>query len=310
VKMSVFVEQPENHIGSLDMCALMGVSRYDTPISIFLKKKNKYKKNLDDSMFPIKMGRKLEPILLDLTQEYLKINIVSNGFNKRSHPEEPRFISVPDGFGVYKGEPAVIEMKSRATKNDKMDFYEIQTRWHMFVCQYEVGLLGILTGLRSFEIFEFKRNLDIEEEMKKRAYQFLEALEKNEIPDISDYPEIDLEALKHSKVELSSEVYEFDENDKSLFEQYFNLKADADKIEAEMGKIQAELMKKMYGFNEGRVDNFILTRKEYPAKPKIEVSLEFEEFLKKENVPYEIKKDKPIVRTRIFQKGEKNEPEN
>jgi len=308
--MSVFIEEPENHVSSLDMCALMGVSKYDTPISIFLKKKKKYKKNVDDNMFPIKMGRKLEPILLDLTHEYLQTTITSNKFNWRSHPQEPRFISVPDGFALYKGEPAVVEMKSRAGKNDKMDFYEIQTRWHMFVCQYEIGLLGILTGLRSFEIFEFKRNLDIEEEMKKRAYRFLEALEKNEIPELSDYPEIDLEALKKSKVEISSETYEFDENDKSLFEQYFNLKADADKIEAEMGKIQAELMKKMYGHNEGRVGNFILTRKEYPAKPKIEVSLEFENFLKKENVPYEIKKDKPIIRTRIFQKGDKNEPEN
>jgi len=308
--MSVFVEQPENHIGSLDMCALMGVSRYDTPISIFLKKKNKYKKNVDDSMFPIKMGRKLEPILLDLTHEYLQTAITSNNFNCRKHPEEPRFISVPDGFTIYKGEPAVIEMKSRASKNDKMDFYEIQTRWHMFVCQYEVGLLGILTGLRSFEIYEFRRDLEIEEEMKKRAYQFLEALEKNEIPEISAFPEIDLEALKHSKVELSSEVYEFEENDKSLFEQYFNLKAEADKIEAEMGRIQAELLKKMYGHNEGRVDKFVLTRKEYPAKPKIEVSLEFEDFLKKENIPFEIKRDKPIIRTRIIQKEVKNEPEN
>ncbi len=180
----------------------------------------------------------------------------------------------------------------------------------MFVCQYEIGLFGILTGLRSFEIFEFRRDPEIEEEMKKRAYQFLEALEKNEIPELSDYPEIDLEALKHSKVELSSEVYEFGENDKSLFEQYFNLKAEADNIEAEMGKIQAELLKQMYGHNEGRVDKFVLTRKEYPAKPKIEVSLEFEDLLKKENVPYEIKKDKPIIRTRIFQKGEKNEPES
>jgi len=288
----------------------MGVSRYDTPISIFLKKKNKYKKNVDDSIFPIKMGRKLEPILLDLTHEYLQTTITSNKFNWRIHPQEPRFISVPDGFALYKGEPAVVEMKSRAGKNDKMDFYEIQTRWHMFVCQYEVGLLGILTGLRSFEIFEFKRNLDIEEEMKKRAYQFLEALEKNEIPEISDYPEIDLEALKKSKVEISSETYEFEESDKSLFEQYFNLKADADKIEAEMGRIQAELLKKMYGHNEGRIENYILIRKEYPAKPKIEVSLEFEDFLKKENVPYEIKKDKPTARTRIFQKGEKNEPES
>jgi hypothetical protein len=308
--MSVFIEEPENHVSSLDMCALMGVSKYDTPISIFLKKKNKYKKNVDDSMFPIKMGRKLEPILLDLTHEYLQTTITSNKFNWRSHPAEPRFISVPDGFALYKGEPAVVEMKSRASKNDKMDFYEIQTRWHMFVCQYEVGLLGILTGLRSFEIFEFRRNPDIEEEMKKRAYQFLEALEKNEIPELSDYPEIDLEALKKSKVEISSEVYEFGENDKSLFEQYFNLKAEADKYKVEMDKIEAELLKRMYGFNEGRVDNFILTRKEYPAKPKIEVSLEFEDFLKKENVPYEIKKDKPIIRTRIFQKGEKNEPES
>ncbi len=120
--MSVFVEEPENHVSSLDMCALMGVSKYDTPISIFLKKKGKYKKNIDDNMFPIKMGRKLEPILLDLTHEYLQTAITSNNFNRRKHPEEPRFISVPDGFTIYKGEPAVIEMKSRASKNGKVDF--------------------------------------------------------------------------------------------------------------------------------------------------------------------------------------------
>lgn len=170
-------------ISSLDFCAIAGLSPYDSPISLFLKKQGKISREREET-FQMKLGKKMEKLHRELLHEK-GIVAISGDFNIRKHPQNEAFIAVPDGFCNYHDGVRVIENKTCLHGIIPQQFFETQLRWEMFVCQMN----GILTVLTPNDLFvcEYERDKEWEANAEKLATEFLQLLEKNELPSIDNY---------------------------------------------------------------------------------------------------------------------------
>ena len=269
-------------IGSLDITAIMGVSPYDTPISLYLKKKGKIPKKIEET-FQTKVGKKIEPLLREMAFEIYGISIKGNDFNMRACEDEPRFISVPDGFTLQNGEPIVCELKTRGYDNQKLDFYELQTRWHMMVCKQN-GLLVIMTGLHSLDIFELQRDLEIEGEMRQRAYYFLDCLENDRLPEEQFFSPITLEALK--KVKPEKETIELPPEKEDMFKVYFELSAKLKELEKQVDEAKQAIILSMFNYKKAVCGNYEAVITQVSRKPQLSVPVDYKEQLEKMNIEF------------------------
>lgn len=254
-------------ISSLDFCAIAGLSPYDSPISLFLKKQGKIPREREET-FQMKLGKKMEKLHRELLQER-GIVAVTGEFNLRKHPKNEAFIAVPDGFCNYKDGMRVLENKTCLHGVIYEKFFETQLRWEMFVCQCD-GLLTVLTP-NDLYVMEYNRDPEWEREAERMATQFLDLLEKNELPSIENYHPATLEALKkverplEEAVELSC-VYEH------MFKKIEDLNEEIKRNEEAIELLKSQLLASIGEYKEARCGSYKMKVIKYDRKPSITIS--------------------------------------
>lgn len=287
-------------ISSLDYTAIVGISPYDSPISLFLKKLGKIPKENPET-FQMKLGKKMEKLHRELLQER-GIVVVSGDFNLKKHPEYPEFISVPDGFCHYNDGLRVVENKTCLHKIYNLNFFETQLRWEMLVCQCN-GILSILTP-DELIIKEIDRDLEWEKQAIEIAKWFLNLLEKQEMPSMDNYHPATLEALK--KLERPYDRVELNEENLKIFDKIEKIEEHIKELEQEKDFLKSKLLLQMGEHKEGICGNYKLKVIDYISKPSITIS-EFDnnvvEMLNKSNAKFKINESKKVIRIDIRKLG-------
>lgn len=287
-------------ISSLDYCALVGVSPYDTPVSLFLKKLHKTEEQREEN-FLMKLGKKFEQIHKELIKEYYNLDVVLNGYNIIEHPKYPQFIAVPDGFITENGKEYVIECKTCFHGYINYNFFETQLRWEMLVRQCD-GLLSIVTPNDLF-LEKYYRNEEWEKEAIEIAMHFIHLLEKGQLPEIDKFHKRTYEAIKNMKREPETFV-ELPKKYESIIKEIVELSKQKKELEEQIYLLKSQVMANMES-EYGVCGDYKLRIVSYDRKPSITISdtgnktlAEISELLKNVGVKFKIN-DKNLKVTRL-----------
>jgi len=186
------LRERKNYIGGSDVAAILGYSKWKTPIDVFLEKTTDYERSPDVRRdFNLKVGKALEDIIID---DYVtKNNILMNRNVELTHESINYLIGHPDGLSGY-GEPIyLLEVKTVYAENDEWGEegtdqipvdYLYQAAFYCWLKKIEFCIIIVyFKDFGKIKHYKYTRNESIEKEMEEKLPEFWENyVLKNEMP--------------------------------------------------------------------------------------------------------------------------------
>lgn len=199
--MSLTVEQRENrhkHLGSSDIPAIMGFSRFSNAYDIWLLKTQRVQPK-EKTQDYIQAGNLLEPAVLRWCSKHLNSPIITDGprLERRIELSNIEGLSVPlifhmDGEVQPTLDPVeaktegvdhpIIEPWGEAGTDEVPEYTCIQAHCHMMATDREICHVPTFLGGRGFGYFFVKRDNHIVELIKKQAIDFWENHVLKDVP--------------------------------------------------------------------------------------------------------------------------------
>lgn len=240
----------EKGLGATDVAALSGVHPYETPSSVYAKKRGLTETVFNDAMW---WGKKEEPIILERWEYETHMPIVRVGYRNFSHPEHSWAMCTPDAF--FADYTAGVEAKSVGVSQRKRwgeewtdsvpEEYYIQCQWNMFVTGLDMWYLSVKMD-RTLHKFQIPRRDDIIQAMFQRANLFWHGnILKGEIPppDSSEQYKALITIMNSEGVE--DEYAEANDEMWNLLSELKKAKEDMDEVSARKQYIENQMMEKI-----------------------------------------------------------------
>lgn len=147
-------------IGASDVAALVGMSKWASPMSVWTEKMGLAGDNEDNDF--TEFGRRAEPLLSGYFEDRTGL-FVRDQQSAVVHPDHPHHRATLDGRAYESPEGTVplgvVEYKTTefGAWNEIPDAYAIQVQWQMHVDQAERAFFGVLHGKR-FATYEVERD--------------------------------------------------------------------------------------------------------------------------------------------------------
>lgn len=193
-------------IGGTDIAGIVGLSRWKTPLSVYLEKVGLAAP--PEQNFQMKMGKMLESAVAELYRQATGAVLIPAEATIR-HPAIPWAYCSPDR--LIQGQPAGLEIKTATSRmadqwgtegTDEIptDYY-LQCCWNMFVCSGYFGtsydrwdVAVLIGGSESFRIYRVEYDPEIEEGIKAAGEKFwnnhvLPRIAPAPLPADIEYPE-------------------------------------------------------------------------------------------------------------------------
>lgn len=165
-------------IGGSDIAAICGLSKYKTPVQIYLEKIGEEIPQQETNDF-IYFGNALED---DVAQAYADKNNVTISIepNTLRHPKYPWMLAnidrwVNDKEYILECKTASV-YKSNEFGPDGSDYvpenYLLQLAWYSAVCNVNRVDLAVLIGGHDFRTYTYNKNIELENKLIKIAYNF------------------------------------------------------------------------------------------------------------------------------------------
>jgi len=171
------------YIGGSDIGAILGLSKFKSPLEVWMEKTGKESKQIDS--LPLRFGSFAEEFV---AQEYAR----SSGYclvhdeSIHIHPQHTYMSAHIDRFVLTEGTDRpptrILECKTASPFNqeqwgepgsDQVPMsYLCQCIWYMAITQIEVADLAVLFGNSDFRIYTLRRDLDLEALVLKQASHF------------------------------------------------------------------------------------------------------------------------------------------
>jgi putative phage-type endonuclease len=158
-----WLERRRAGIGGSDVAALLGLSRWRTPLDVFLDKTGQAEPTPDNE--PMLWGRLLEPLVI---AEFSRRNgITVDGLTGvLEHPEHPWMLASLDGWAPDLR--AVVEAKTARTADgwgepgsDEIPaYYQTQVAHYMAVTGAQMAFIPVLIGASDFRTYQVERDED------------------------------------------------------------------------------------------------------------------------------------------------------
>jgi len=132
-----WLKEREYGIGASEVGAVLGLSPYETPFSLWLKKTKQVPPEPEN--LAMRMGHVLEPIVVQLWEEATgeKVIKASAADIIYVHPEHDFMRATPDR--IVRGRKKIVECKTTVTDVDKNDIYP----YWIAQCEYQMLVTGI-----------------------------------------------------------------------------------------------------------------------------------------------------------------------
>lgn len=165
-------------IGGSEIAAVMGMSPYETPLSLWAKKTGKLPPSDLSNFEAAEIGTELEEyVARKFTRKTgIKLRVDNRTFR---HPKHPYMIGHIDRWVV--GEDAVFEAKTTSAWMEKHwqgdeipQHYVLQLMWYLGLCQKRVGHIAVLIGGQKFVYKQIEFDQELFEKMVETAQVFME----------------------------------------------------------------------------------------------------------------------------------------
>ena len=247
-----FTVDRTKYIGGSDIGAILGLSRFKTPLEVWMEKTGKETKRLDS--LPLRVGSFAKEFV---AREYSR----STGFELLHdesifiHPEHAFMSAHMDRFVLEVGSSSptrILECKTANPFNsgdwgevgsDEVPMsYLCQCIWYMAITGIDITDLAVLFGNSDFRIYEIARDLELESVILQKASLFWNECVLKDIP-----PPVQSEADCHTlfskgdpakSVEAQQEILE-------LTKRLHLLNREIDAREEELSSIKQSIMQNM-----------------------------------------------------------------
>lgn len=206
----------KNGIGGSEIGGLVGLSKYNTPLTIWYDKLSENSEN-DDSSVSADIGNLVEDYVLTKTETLLKRDVhpgirvepykkmfqcdsipyaLANPDGRIFHPEK--------GWGLYEGKSASEYLKTDWDEDTVPPNYLAQVQWYMGILGYKWGYFGYLIGNRTIEYTYFEFDEEFFNLLLDRAKAFWTVnILKNIMPEATEYYE--------AESKIVGKIYPYDE---------------------------------------------------------------------------------------------------
>lgn len=264
-------EERKSGIGGSDAAAICGLSKWQTPFTVYQDKLGLSDDSQDAFKEHLHFGSLLEPIVRD---EYIRRtgNKIIQQDKMARHPKYPWMIANVDGLLV--NDNGALECKTanqytmqywgESYTDDFPDEYLLQCAHYAIVKDVDFVELAVLIGGSTFRTYKYKRNANLEEKLIEKEREFWNEYVLAEIPpppiNKNDAAKMWREAkggLETATNEILTDIARF----RKIAESIKQLEADKDQLELLL-KIR---MKESEGFADN-YGNILLTWKNQETK--------------------------------------------
>ena len=253
------------YIGGSDIAAILGLSRFKTPLQVWAEKTgNLVPEDISHKMH-VRLGNKLEATVCELfTEETGKA--VALAPNVLFHPKYPYLRGRLDRTVV--GENAVLEAKTTSAWNAKQwegeeipAEYILQTHWYMELGGFDRGYVACLVGNQGFHVKTLTRDDALQQEMVIKAVDFwTRYIEPKVMPSVVTSRDADtLYGL--FPMGDDGEAVHLDDKANALIESIQAMKEDGKALESQQEKAENELRLLLGEHSAGVTDKFKVTWK-------------------------------------------------
>ncbi len=176
--MPLTVDQDDRtrFIGGSDIAAILGLSRYSTPLSVWAEKTGLVVNEIGPEPLHLILGKRLEEVIAEIFTQQTGLR-VQRMTERRVHPKFPHFQAQIDRLIVGTGELLECKTASAYLSKDWIDDqipqeYICQVMWQMAVTGRKRAHIAALIGNQEFKIKTIDRDPVMIAEMIKRANAF------------------------------------------------------------------------------------------------------------------------------------------
>src|SRR5690606_23572356 len=164
-------------IGGSEIAAIAGVSPWDTPLSVYLRKIGELPEK--DETEAMRWGRILEPVVAEEYKRRHPDRRVERVNAVLQHPEVPYFLANVDRrvFGDERG-PGVLEVKTSSAwmagrwREDCPDWVTCQVQWYLGVLGYSWATVAVLIGGQDYREIDIERDDEIIGYLQEIGHRF------------------------------------------------------------------------------------------------------------------------------------------
>lgn len=181
-------ERRTQGIGASEIAAVAGLSRYDTALSIYLRKIGESGVIPDNRA--MRVGRRLEPVVIGEFCEETGEEVALYPCPLIAHPDHPFMLATPDADLVSGRlvEAKTANMRTLAdwgpSGTDELpDHYLVQCAWQLHVAGRDECKLAVLFGGDELRVYTVERNDRLIGYLAEAAIEFWDRVERREPPD-------------------------------------------------------------------------------------------------------------------------------
>lgn len=154
-------------IGGSDVAAILGISKWNSAISLWLDKTNQTNEPVKENE-AMQWGNIMEPIIRNHFAEVTGKTVVEVKAMLQ-HPEHPFMLADVDGLTTDdEGNPAILEIKTASEykraewEYDIPSYYQTQVQHYLCVTGVQKAYVAVLIGGNSFKVYEMDADAEIQ----------------------------------------------------------------------------------------------------------------------------------------------------
>lgn len=195
-------------IGGSDVAAILGISKWNSAISLWLDKTNQANEPVEENE-AMQWGTIMEPIIRNHFAEVTGKTVVEVKAMLQ-HPEYPFMLADVDGLTTDdEGNPAILEIKTASEykrsewENDIPSYYQTQVQHYLCVTGVQKAYVAVLIGGNSFKVFEVDADKEIQSMLIAVEKDFWNKVQNMVRPEMdgSDAAKNLLDSLYHGGIE-------------------------------------------------------------------------------------------------------------
>lgn len=240
-----FLERRRAGIGGSDVAAILGLSKWKTPLDVYLDKRGEAEAG--DETEPMRWGTLLEPVV---REEYAR----RTGFDVECpdemlvHPEHAFAIANVDGLAD--GGRRVLEVKTSRIADgwgedgtDEIpEVYALQVQHYLWVTGLPVADVAVLIGGSDFRLYHVEADPELHELLRAAEFEFWQRVQDGNPPEPRTYDEACklFGRPKSSAVQASDDAIEAHQRLLAVRAQQKALKSDEDALKAEIARAMGD----------------------------------------------------------------------
>lgn len=263
--MEITVDR-KTFLGSTDCAAILGLSRYKSPLTLWAEKTGKIEPENISGKLAVRLGTKLEPTVAELFQEQTGKQVQKAG-GTVFHKDYP-FLGATLDYKLI-DEDAILEIKTTATwrkeewaNGEVPAEYLCQVMHQLMVTDADKAYIACLIGNEDLQIREIERDEKAIQELRKKEVAFWnESVLPGVMPEVITKDDAPTLYKLFPKAQEGAEIDLGDEGRK-LLESRQALRQDLYVVESQIATIENELRVMLKESEAGRAGNWLVTWKE------------------------------------------------